>query len=106
MHIVKVENERSQAAGVKPGLVVLELCAVKVARTVLRGGGGSDATSLPDVRHEVAQVAVMIVRTRHHLMFCHQSPTGACVAGNGGVRSLRDNVASFRKGWSLKREQR
>jgi len=27
-------------------------------------------------------------------MFCHQYPTGACIAGNGFVRSLRDNVAS------------
>jgi hypothetical protein len=27
-------------------------------------------------------------------MFCHQSPTGACVTGNGEVRSLWDNVAS------------
>ena len=58
MHIVKVENERSQAAGVKPGLVVLELCAVKVARTVLRGGGGSDATSLPDTPFVVTNLFV------------------------------------------------
>ena len=27
---------------------LLEPCAVKVARTVLRGGGGGDITSLPD----------------------------------------------------------
>ena len=27
-------------------------------------------------------------------MFCHQYLTRACVAGNGGVRSLWDNVAS------------
>ena len=27
---------------------LLEPCAVKVARTVLRGGGCSDASSLPD----------------------------------------------------------
>jgi len=27
-------------------------------------------------------------------MFCHQYPTRACVAGNGEVRSLWDNVAS------------
>ena len=27
-------------------------------------------------------------------MFCHRYPTGACVNGNVGVRSLRDNVAS------------
>ncbi len=26
-------------------------------------------------------------------MICHQSPTRACVTGNGGVRSLWDNVA-------------
>jgi len=27
-------------------------------------------------------------------MFCHQYPTRACVIGNGGVRSLWDNVSS------------
>jgi hypothetical protein len=27
-------------------------------------------------------------------VFCHRYPTGACVAGNGEVRSLRDNVAA------------
>jgi hypothetical protein len=27
------------------------------------------------------------------LLFCEESPTAACVAGNGGVRSLRDNVS-------------
>ena len=27
---------------------LLELCVVKATRTVLRGGGGSDVTSLPD----------------------------------------------------------
>jgi hypothetical protein len=26
-------------------------------------------------------------------MFCHRYPIGACVTGNGEVRSLRDNVA-------------
>ncbi len=31
---------------------------------------------------------------RHSLLFCQEFPTAACVAGNGGVRSLRDNVAS------------
>src|SRR5262249_3549139 len=29
-----------------------------------------------------------------HLLFCQQSPTEACVAGDGGVRSPRDNVSS------------
>jgi hypothetical protein len=28
---------------------MLEPCAVKVARTVLRGGGGGNAVSLPDL---------------------------------------------------------
>lgn len=28
---------------------MLERCAMKVARTVLRGGGGSNAISLPDL---------------------------------------------------------
>jgi hypothetical protein len=31
---------------------------------------------------------------RRHLPFCRQYPTGTCAAGNGGVRSSRDNVAS------------
>ena len=30
-------------------------------------------------------------------MFCHRYPTGACVAGDGYVRSLRDNVSSSHK---------
>jgi len=33
---------------------MLERYAMKVARTVLRGGSGSNVTPLPDVRHEVA----------------------------------------------------
>lgn len=37
---------------------MLEPDAVKVASPVLRGGGGSNATSLPDVRHEVVLIAV------------------------------------------------
>ena len=32
-----------------------------------------------------------------NLMFCHQYPTRAGVTGNGGVRSLWDNVSSSRK---------
>jgi len=35
--------------------------------------------------------------TGHNLMFCHRSPTRACVTGNGGVRSLWDNVTSSSK---------
>jgi hypothetical protein len=35
---------------------LLEPCAVKVARTVLRGPGHSNVPRLPDVRHEVARV--------------------------------------------------
>ena len=31
-------------------LGLLEPCAVKAARTVLRGGGGGDVTFLPDIR--------------------------------------------------------
>lgn len=38
---------------------MLEPCAVKVARTVLRGGGGSNVVSLPDVRHEAVSIAVI-----------------------------------------------
>jgi hypothetical protein len=47
------------------------------------------------VRHEVVDVAVMPLEDGRYLLFCQQYPTGACVAGNGGVRSLRDNVTSF-----------
>jgi hypothetical protein len=46
------------------------------------------------VRHVVVCIAVTLSRERHHLLFCQQYPTGACVTGNGGVRSLRDNIAS------------
>jgi hypothetical protein len=46
------------------------------------------------VRHEVADVAVMPSENGHYLLFRRQYPTGACVAGNGGVRSPRDNVTS------------
>jgi hypothetical protein len=46
------------------------------------------------VRHEVVDVAVMPLENGHYLLFCQQYPTGACVAGNGGVRSPRDNVTS------------
>jgi len=45
---VKVENDSSRPAGVEPGLSVLERYAVKVARTVLRGGGDGNVASLPD----------------------------------------------------------
>ena len=46
------------------------------------------------VRHEVVDVAVMPLENGHYLLFCQQYPTGACVAGNGGVRSPRDNVTT------------
>jgi hypothetical protein len=62
--IVKVVSERSRPAGLESGFVVFELCALKGARTVLRGGGDSNAALLPDVRHEVALVAVRRVVTR------------------------------------------
>jgi hypothetical protein len=50
----------------------------------------------------------------HNLVFCHQCPFGglragsteACVVGNDGVRSLRDNEASSRKRWSRNRERK
>jgi hypothetical protein len=45
---VKVENDSSRLAGSEPGLSVLERYAVKVARTVLRGGGDGNVASLPD----------------------------------------------------------
>jgi uncharacterized repeat protein (TIGR03803 family) len=35
-----------------------------------------------------------VAKQRRHLPFCRQYPTGTCVAGNGGVRSSRDNEAS------------
>jgi hypothetical protein len=43
------------------------------------------------VRHEVAGG---IVTRRCHPRFCPRYPIGTCVAGNGGVRSSRDNVPS------------
>ena len=45
---VKVESDSSRPAGFEPGLSVLERYAVKVARTVLRGGGDGNVASLPD----------------------------------------------------------
>jgi hypothetical protein len=69
----------------------LEPCAVKVARTVLRGRGGGNVTLLPDVRHEVARV---FIKEAKDPVFCHRYPTGPCVGGNPGVRSVRDTVAS------------
>ena len=45
---VKVESDSSRPAGSEPGLSVLERYAVKVARTVLRGGGNGNVASLPD----------------------------------------------------------
>ena len=42
----------------------------------------------------------------HNLVFCHQYPTEACVVGNDGVRSLRDNEASSRQRWSQNRERK
>jgi hypothetical protein len=47
------------------------------------------------VRHEVADVtAVRGCNPGHSPLFCQGFPTAARAAGNGGVRSLRDNVAS------------
>ena len=37
----------------------------------------------------------MTMQIGHNLIFCNQYPTRACVTGNGEVRSLWDNVASF-----------
>jgi hypothetical protein len=44
------------------------------------------------VRHEVAGG---IVTLSCHPRFCPRYPIGTCVAGNGGVRSSRDNVSSL-----------
>jgi hypothetical protein len=57
------------------------------------------------VRHESRVYSCYARFTGHNLTFCHQSPTGACVTGNGEVRSLWDNVASSLR-WPPKREQR
>src|SRR5262245_11129513 len=43
----------------------------------------------------------MLIIIRHNLMFCHQSPTSACVIGDEEVRSLWDHVASSRADGSL-----
>jgi len=45
----------------------------------------------------------------HHgidLLFCQQYPTATCVVSNGGVRSVRDNVALDRTVRRLNRERR
>ena len=55
---------------------------------------------------QAARQLILIVRVRHevagrnvtqscHQRFCPLSPIGTCVAGNGGVRSSRDNVSSL-----------
>ena len=44
------------------------------------------------VRHDVAGG---IVTLSCHQRFCPLYPIGTCVAGNGGVRSSRDNVSSL-----------
>jgi hypothetical protein len=47
------------------------------------------------VRHEgVAETVLLFERRCQHLLFCQQSPTEACVPGNGEVRSPRHNVSS------------
>ena len=46
---------------------------------------------VPFVRHEVARV---FIRETKDPVFCHRYPTGPCVGGNPGVRSVRDTVAS------------
>ena len=43
------------------------------------------------VRQEIGDVTVVL---RHNLPFCREFPTAAHVAGNDGVRSLRDNEDS------------
>jgi hypothetical protein len=48
-------------------------------------------TPTGDVRHEVARVFIREIKDP---VFCHRYPTGPCVGGNPGVRSVRDNVAS------------
>jgi len=65
------------------------------ARTVLRGGGAGNSTSLPDVRHEVADVAVLLSAERTDSTCCSASsilPGRACQGRR--VRSSRQNVAS------------
>ena len=47
--------------------------------------------SVPFVRHEVARV---FIKESKDPVFCHRYPTGPCVGGNPGVRSVRDTVAS------------
>ena len=37
---------------------------------------------------------LLISLSGNNLMFCHQYPTESCAAGDGGVRSFRDNAAS------------
>src|SRR5262249_16335226 len=99
----RVPEGVSSAGGAEPSRIsqgrcsMLELLASKGARAVLRGGGTGDRASLPDVRHEVVGG---IVTLRCHPWFCPRYPIGTCVAGNGGVRSSRDNVSSLLREWS------
>jgi len=46
---------------------------------------GRWAARLWSLRHEVVDVAVMLSKERHHLLFCQQYPTSTCVMGNGEV---------------------
>jgi len=47
---------------------LLEPYAVKVARTVLRGGGSSDAASLPDTEGGAKRSKLEVVVNQLHLM--------------------------------------
>ena len=64
----------------------------EMGRIIRRGA----VESVVRVRHEVVDVAVMPLENGPYLLFRQQYPTGACVAGNGGVRSPRDNLTSSR----------
>jgi len=45
-------------------------------------------------RHEVAPITVKPARAGLHPLFHQRFPTGACVVGNNGVRSCRNNETS------------
>ena len=71
----------------------LERSDAKVSRAVPRGLGASDGPWLPDVRHEVVQVAVVNAASSgthgdaaiHNPVFCNRYSTRTCVTGNVGV---------------------
>jgi hypothetical protein len=64
----------------------------KLSRPVLRGGSGSNAAPLPDVRHEVARTVVCYGYFINKPAVPSVESIGTGATGNGQVGSCRDNV--------------